>query len=95
MGDDEIRNEVVEVKAKSRNMDWFLAILTVVLISGFMVLIAALFLRSVPDGNKEILVYMAGQLSGFASAAIALWTNTTHSSSVKTDVISQSTPVKL
>lgn len=78
-----------------RNMDKFLAVLTVLVISAFFSTMAALFLWHVPDGNKEILIYMVGQLSGFASAFIAIWTSTTHESSKKSDVISVAQPVKL
>jgi hypothetical protein len=78
-----------------RNLDWFLVALTYTMVSGFMAVMAALFLWHVPESNKDILVYMVGQLSGFASATVAIWTNTTHESSKKSDVISQSQPVKL
>lgn len=74
-------------------MTWFLTLLTAFLVSGFMSVIAALFLWHVPDGNKEILVYMAGQLSGFTGAAIALWTNTTYESSEKTKLIAKADKV--
>jgi len=54
-----------------------------------------LFLKEVPAGNKEVLIYMAGQLSGFAGAMVAVWSTTTHESSKKSDVIAQAQPVKL
>ena len=76
-----------------RSMTWFLTLLTGGLVSGFMSMIAALFLWHVPEGNKEILVYMAGQLSGFTGAAIALWTNTTHESAEKTKLIAKADKV--
>ncbi len=78
-----------------RNLDWFLVILTYTMVSGFMSVMAALFIWHVPEGNKDILVYMVGQLSGFAGATVAIWTSTTHESSKKSDVISQAQPVKL
>lgn len=78
-----------------RNLDWFLVILTCWLVSGFLSVIAALFLREIPGGNREIVIYMVGQLSGFAGAAVAVWTSTIHESSKKSDVISQAQPVKL
>jgi hypothetical protein len=79
----------IEAEKPKASMNWFLAILTWFLVSGFMSVIVALFLRHVPEGNREILVYMVGQLSGFASAAVAYWMNTTHQSAVKTEMISK------
>lgn len=75
-------------------MGAFLAFLTASLISGFMAVLVSLFFWSVPEGNRETLVYMAGQLSGFTSAAIAYWYNTTHQSAVKTDLLAKAEPIK-
>jgi hypothetical protein len=75
-------------------MGIFLSALTIVLISGFMAVLVSLFLWHVPEGNRETLVYMAGQLSGFTSAAIAYWYNTTHGSARKTELLSKAEPVK-
>jgi hypothetical protein len=74
-------------------MNIFLAFLTWFLISGFMSVLSALFFWHVPDGNKEILVYMAGQLSGFTGSAVALWTNTTYQSAQKTEMLAKSGPI--
>ena len=82
-------DEADKPKPNKGGMNWFLAILTWFLVSGFMSVIVALFLQHVPDGNKEILIYMAGQLSGFTGSAVALWTNTTYQSAVKTEMISK------
>lgn len=75
-------------------MGMFLSTLTIVLVSGFMAAFTALFLWDVPPGNRETLVYMAGQLSGFTSAAIAYWYNTTHGSARKTEILAKAEPVK-
>lgn len=75
-------------------MSLFLSALTVFLISGFMAVLVSLFLWHVPDGNRETLVYMAGQLSGFTGAAIAYWYNTTHGSARKTEILAKAEPVK-
>ncbi len=75
-------------------MNLFLTMLTMFLVSGFMAVIVSLFLWAVPEGNRETLVYMAGQLSGFASAAVAYWYNTTHGSARKTEILAKAEPVK-
>ena len=75
-------------------MNLFLIILTMLLISGFMAVLVSLFFWDVPAGNRETLVYMAGQLSGFTSAAIAYWYNTTHGSARKTEILAKAEPIK-
>lgn len=75
-------------------MNLFLTLLTMLLISGFMAVLVSLFFWDVPAGNRETLVYMAGQLSGFTSAAIAYWYNTTHGSARKTEILAKAEPVK-
>lgn len=82
-------------KLQKSQHDRFLWLLTAWLIWGFMSLVVALFIWEIPAGNKEILVYMAGQLSGFTGAALALWTNTTVNSNRKTEIIAKASPVDL
>ena len=41
------------------SMDIFIAVLTWFLVSSFMSIMVALFFKSIPEGNREILVYMA------------------------------------
>lgn len=76
-------------------MDVFIAVLTWFLVSSFMAIMAALFFKAIPEGNKEILVYMAGQLSGFTAAAVGLWTNTTYHSNEKTKLLAQAQPIDI
>lgn len=76
-------------------VDIFLAALTGYLVSGFMAVMAVLFLKVVPVENREIFVYMAGQLSGFTGMAIALWTSTTYHSNEKTKMLAQAQPIDL
>lgn len=75
-------------------MSIFLTTLTTLLISGFMAVLVSLFFWEIPLGNRETLVYMAGQLSGFTSAAIAYWYNTTHGSARKTEILAKAEPIK-
>lgn len=68
---------------------WVPAILTCVLLAAFNAALAALFYLAVPDGNRDIVVYMIGQLSGFAASAVAYWLGTTRNSQNKTDMLAQ------
>lgn len=76
------------------NKSWVPAFLTAFLVGSFIGTLAALFLVEVPVTNRDIVVYMVGQLSGFTAAAIAFWLGTTRNSQVKTDLIAQAPPVK-
>lgn len=73
---------------------WVPAILTCVLLAAFNAALAALFLMAVPDGNRDIVVYMIGQLSGFAAAAVAYWLGTTRNSQNKTDLLAAAPSVR-
>lgn len=70
------------------------AVLTWGLLGSFVGTLAALFFLPVPVGNRDVLVYMAGQLSGFTGAAVAFWLGTTRQSQDKTDIIARAQPVK-
>lgn len=70
------------------------AVLTWGLVGSFVGTLAALFFLPVPSENRDVLVYMAGQLSGFTAAAVAFWLGTTRQSQEKTDIIARAQPVK-
>jgi hypothetical protein len=44
----------------------------IVILLSFNAVIIVLFFRSIPSDNMQLLVYMLGQLSGFAAAVVAL-----------------------
>lgn len=64
------------------------------LLGSFVGSLVALFLAPVPTGNRDILVYMIGQLSGFTGAAVAFWLGTTRQSQEKTDLLAKAQPIK-
>jgi len=65
------------------------AVLTWLILTTFATVLAALFLRDIPISNREIIVYMVGQLSGFAGSAVAFWLGTTRDSGNKTALLAQ------
>ena len=67
--------------------------LTWFLVMSFLGTLIALFLVPVPTPNRDIVVYMAGQLSGFTAAAVAFWLGTTRNSQDKTELIAKAPPV--
>lgn len=80
---------------KSPPMLYFIAILTASLLLSFMISLALLFFFEIPLGNRETLVYMLGQLSGFTSACVLFWVGTTHASGQKTELLAaKAEPIK-
>ena len=70
------------------------AVLTWFLVGSFVGTLIALFLVEVPLSNRDIVVYMAGQLSGFTAAAVAFWLGTTRDSQNKTGLIARAEPIR-
>ena len=48
-------------------------LLAFLLVGAFTLLIPALFLKAIPDANKDIVTYMVGQLSGMALTALGFY----------------------
>lgn len=48
-------------------------LLAFLLVGAFVVMGGALFAFAIPEGNKEILIYMVGQLSGMALTALGFY----------------------
>lgn len=68
--------------------------LTWFLVGSFIGTLVALFALPVPPTNRDIVVYMVGQLSGFTAAAVAFWLGTTRQSENKTDMLAKAPPVR-
>lgn len=70
------------------------AVLTWFLIGSFVGTLVALFLVDVPATNRDVMVYMVGQLSGFTAAAVAFWLGTTRQSENKTGMLAKAGPIE-
>lgn len=68
------------------------AALTWLVVSAFSTVMILLFIKDVPVANRDIIVYMVGQLSGFTAAAMAFWLGTTRQSEDKTKLLAASKP---
>lgn len=53
------------------NMRLLANVIGCALVSGFLGALAALFIIPIPPENKELIIYMLGQLSGFAGGIVA------------------------
>lgn len=68
------------------------ALLTCFVVGAFTTTLILLLKFDVPATNRDILVYMIGQLSGGFTSALAFWLGTTRESGRKTELLAQSTP---
>lgn len=69
-------------------------LLTWAITASFVTALVLLFVKDVPLANRDIIVYMVGQLSGFTAAVIAFWFGTTRDSARKTELLAQTDAVK-
>jgi hypothetical protein len=71
--------------------DWMRGLLAIVLLLSFQACLAALFNFEVPETNRDMVIYMLGQLSGMVTTALAFYFATSKSSADKTAVINSMT----
>jgi len=70
------------------------ALLTCFVVGAFTATLVLLLKFDVPATNRDIVVYMIGQLSGGFTSALAFWLGTTRESSRKTELIAQAPALK-
>ncbi len=70
------------------------ALLTCFVVGAFTATLILLLKFDVPTTNRDIVVYMIGQLSGGFTSALAFWLGTTRDSGRKTELLAQSAPTK-
>jgi hypothetical protein len=69
------------------------AALTCFVVGAFVATLVLLLKFDVPMSNRDIIVYMIGQLSGGFTAALAFWFGTTRQSEDKTKMLAQAQPL--
>ena len=70
------------------------ALLTCFVVGAFTATLILLLKLDVPATNRDIVVYMIGQLSGGFTSALAFWLGTTRESGRKTEMLSMAQPLK-
>lgn len=61
---------------------------------GFLITLAALFFLPIPAENRDLVVYMCGQLAAAFTACLAFWVGTTRSSETKTSMLAMAQPIR-
>lgn len=67
--------------------DYMRSALAIILLLSFQLALAALFSWEVPETNRDMVIYMLGQLSGMVTTALAFYFATSKSSQDKNAVI--------
>lgn len=81
-------------KMQTATQSFVPALLTCFVVGAFTATLLLLLKFDVPTTNRDIVVYMIGQLSGGFTSALAFWLGTTREGSRKTELLAQSAPVK-
>ena len=91
--DSSISERYVDGKAdvqSARNVHqhhWMPSAITMVMSAMFGAIIGALFIWAIPGENKDIVVYMAGQVSGILTSCVTYWVGSTRASANKDSLI--------
>lgn len=81
-------------KMQIANKSFVPALLTCFVVGAFVATLVLLLKFDVPTTNRDIVVYMIGQLSGGFTSALAFWLGTTRQSEDKTHLLAQSESIK-
>lgn len=80
-----LRIETADVQS-ARNVHqhhWMPSAITMVMCAMFGAIVGALFIWVIPGENKDIVVYMAGQVSGILTSCVTYWVGSTRVSANK------------
>lgn len=83
------RIETVDVQdaRKAHQHHWMPSAITMVMCAMFGAIVGALFIWAIPGENKDIVVYMAGQVSGILTSCVTYWVGSTRASANKDSLI--------
>lgn len=82
---DRFRIETVDVQdaRKAHQHHWMPSVITMLMCAMFGCIVGALFIWAIPGENKDIVVYMAGQVSGLLASCVVYWVGSTRASANK------------
>ena len=84
-----LRIETADVQS-ARNVHqhhWMPSAITLLMCAMFGMIIGALFIWAVPGDNKDIVVYITGQVSGILTSCVTYWVGSTRASANKDSLI--------
>lgn len=82
---DRFRIETADVQdaRKVHQHHWMPSVITMLMCAMFGCIVGALFIWAIPGENKDIVVYMAGQVSGILTSCVTYWVGSTRASANK------------
>ena len=86
---DRLRIETADVQS-ARNVHqhhWMPSVITMLMCAMFGCIVGALFIWAIPGENKDIVVYMAGQVSGLLASCVVYWVGSTRASANKDSLL--------
>lgn len=85
MENDRLRIETADVQNArvAHQHHWMPSVITMVMCAMFGSIVGALFIWAIPGENKDIVVYMAGQVSGMMASCVVYWVGSTRASANK------------
>ena len=66
---------------------WMPSAITMMMCAMFGAIVGALFIWAIPGENKDIVVYMAGQVSGILTSCVTYWVGSTRASKDKDELL--------
>ena len=89
LDNERLKIETVDVQS-ARNVHqhhWMPSVITMVMCAMFGCIIGALFIWAIPGENKDIVVYITGQVSGLLASCVVYWVGSTRASANKDSLI--------
>ena len=84
-----LRIETADVQdaRKAHQHHWMPSVITMLMCAMFGCIVGALFIWAIPGENKDIVVYMSGQVSGILTSCVTYWVGSTRASANKDSLI--------
>ena len=77
------RDQTVKLAQAGSPLQWGAAIVSFIVVSAFGVVAYMVFNEAIPQQNREMALYLVGQLSGFVGSAVSYWVGSSAGSASK------------
>lgn len=88
------RAQTVDLVKAGSPIAWGAPVVSVIVTGAFGLVCWMVFNEVIPQQNREMALYVVGQLSGFAGIAVTYWLGSSKSSEAKTELLAKAGPVK-
>lgn len=81
------REQTVKLAQNGSPLQWGAAIVSFIVVSAFGMVAYMVFNEAIPQQNREMALYLVGQLSGFVGSAVSYWVGSSAGSASKDQTI--------